>query len=165
MHRVLLLAILMAGALFAEITPTWLVKRPVPAEKGKITIALTGAATSHEWTVALKPSTRGKSFVAAIGASKGQSRVTRYAAWRDSSISNDTVTIDGAGSSSDLIVYGELPSGTIVSVKVGDAVAYSGTVDNMMRFVDGAQEARPVKGIAEVLLHQRAPERKAPGFK
>jgi hypothetical protein len=165
MHRVLLLAILMAGMLSAEITPTWLVKRPVSVDKGRITIALTGAATSHEWTVALKPSTRGgKAFVAAIGASKGQSS-TRYADWRDSSISNDTVTIDGAGSNADLIVYGELPLGTIVSVKVGNNVVYSGPVENMMRFVDGAQEARPVKGIAEVLLHQRAPERRAPGFK
>ncbi len=161
MHRVLLLA----GMVSAEITPTWLVKRPVSVDKGKITIALTGAATSHEWTLALKPVTRGKAFVTAIGASKGQSSVSRYANWRNSSISNDTVTIGGANSNSDLIVYGELPSGTIVSVKVGGTLVYSGPVENVMRFVDGAQEARPVKGIAEVLLHQRAPERKAPGFK
>ncbi len=154
----------MAGVLSAEITPTWLVKRPVSASQGTLTINLSGGA-AHEWTVALKPSTRGRSFVAAIAASPDQSKVSHYSDWRDSSISNDTVTIDGASSNSDLIVYGELPSGTIVSVKVRGTVVYSGSVDNIVRLVDGTQEARPIKGIAEVLLHQRAPERKAPGFK
>jgi hypothetical protein len=164
MHRVLLLALVIAGVSSAEITPTWLVKRPVTVQNGKVTIALTGAANTREWTLALKPSTRGRAFVAAIGASREQSKVLRYSDWRDSSITNGNVRIDGAGSDSNLIVYGELPSGTLVSVTVQNKVVYSGLVDNMIRFVDGAQEARPIRGIAEVLLHQRSPQRIAPGM-